>query len=301
MRHYDHRVHAGNAGDVWKHFLLLETANYLLIPDCGLIYAESHAGRPGYALRTPGDWEGGIGRCWMHLPTLKRENFCYFAILSNANPSGLERYPGSAALVLQAARRRGSSLFAELWDIDPAMEAAWNGCSSAVFHQGDGFSGVLSLLDRSPPRGAGLLLIDPPFMDAAVMQRAADLLCRAEEKGWVALCWYPTGVRDARDEGMEGVARGEGWERGEGAEGGEREDGKEKSAGTLSDCGFEEHSLSFARAGLDGGRFEGAAVALAGADCTLSAHLRSRKRQFIRAMNPPRPRKGEHEFDHEAE
>ena len=30
MGHYDHRVHAGNAGDVWKHFLLLEAADCLL-------------------------------------------------------------------------------------------------------------------------------------------------------------------------------------------------------------------------------------------------------------------------------
>jgi 23S rRNA (adenine2030-N6)-methyltransferase len=47
MGHYDHRVHAGNAGDVWKHFLLLEAANYLLDSDSSLVYAESHVDAPG--------------------------------------------------------------------------------------------------------------------------------------------------------------------------------------------------------------------------------------------------------------
>ena len=85
MRHYDHRGHAGNAGDVWKHFLLLEAASSLLIPDSSLVYAESHVGRPDYALHAPGDWVGGIGKCWPLLPHLK--NFYYFDILASFNPS----------------------------------------------------------------------------------------------------------------------------------------------------------------------------------------------------------------------
>jgi len=103
MRHYDHRGHAGNAGDVWKHFLLLEAASCLFIPDSSLVYAESHVGRPEYSLRTPGDWVGGIGKCWPLLPHLKK--FCYFDLLASSNPSGLKCYPGSANLVLRAAKK----------------------------------------------------------------------------------------------------------------------------------------------------------------------------------------------------
>jgi len=76
MPSYDHRVHAGNAGDVWKHFLLLEVADYFLIPDGRLIYAETHVGRPTYALHMPGEWEGGIGKLWPIRSLLKN-----FAIL----------------------------------------------------------------------------------------------------------------------------------------------------------------------------------------------------------------------------
>ncbi len=70
MGHYDHRMHAGNAGDVWKHFLLLEAADCLLTPDSSLVYAESHVGRPEYSLKAAGDWEGGIGKIWPVLPSL---------------------------------------------------------------------------------------------------------------------------------------------------------------------------------------------------------------------------------------
>ena len=91
MGHYNHRVHAGNAGDVWKHFLLLEAADCLLDPDGSLVYAESHVGRPEYALRAPGDWEGGIGKIWPHLPSLK--NFCYFDILADLNPENPSSFP----------------------------------------------------------------------------------------------------------------------------------------------------------------------------------------------------------------
>src|SRR5512138_2992478 len=106
IRSYDHRVHAGNAGDVWKHFVLAEAVSFLLSCQSGLIYAESHVGRPEYLLDSRGEWNGGVGRCWRHLPAL--QNFCYFKILANLNPQGLRRYPGSALLVLEAARMRGS-------------------------------------------------------------------------------------------------------------------------------------------------------------------------------------------------
>ncbi|HNY34810.1 MAG TPA: hypothetical protein PKK68_09165, partial [Methanothrix soehngenii] len=70
MGRYDHRNHAGNAGDVWKHFILLEAADWLLASGGSLAYAESHAGRPEYILNAPGEWQGGIGRVWPILPYL---------------------------------------------------------------------------------------------------------------------------------------------------------------------------------------------------------------------------------------
>jgi 23S rRNA (adenine2030-N6)-methyltransferase len=246
MNHYDHRVHAGNAGDVWKHFLLLEAANCLLDPDSSLIYAESHVGRPSYALRAPGDWEGGIRRIWHSLPFLL--NFSYFRILSELNPGVLERdpvflmYPGSARFIIELAKRKNAYLRADVWDIDSAVEESWKEFSSQelnffqdkspqfpplMFHHGDGFSGVLSWLDDSPL--GGLLFIDPPYVRPDDIHLSRKLLQKAKDRGWIVLWWYMMGMNTAPS-------------------------------------GLETFELQFSDAGLDGGRWKGAVIACAGPD-----------------------------------
>ena len=263
MHKYDHRVHAGNAGDVWKHFLLLEAADFLLTPESRLVYAESHVGRPEYALRTPGEWEGGIGKLWPILPRLR--DFCYFNILADLNPESLSfvpswkpvskqvsgpisgsisesfsnplLYPGSARLIYELARRKEANLQADVWDNDPKVARSWEGLYRAewfkgsflpdriVFHQGDGFQGARSRLNRSP---AGLLFIDPPYINPEDVRLAEKLLRRARKMGWTVLWWYMTDLKTVPD-------------------------------------GLQTFELRFAETGLDGGRWEGAAVAFAGA------------------------------------
>ena len=284
MGHYNHRVHAGNAGDVWKHFLLLEAADCLLDPDGSLVYAESHVGRPEYALRAPGDWEGGIGKIWPLLPSLR--NFCYFDILADLNPekpysfphsepvskqvsepvsgsfSGPLLYPGSACLIYELAKRKGANLQADVWDNDPGVASSWESFTQAaaakstgsfppariVFHQGDGFLGVLSRLSRSP---AGLLFIDPPYIDPEDVRLARKLLQRARERGWIVLWWYMMDMKTAPD-------------------------------------GLQTFELQFAEAGLEGGRWKGAVVAFAGAESErfdhLISHMHRQIEKFIRIL-----------------
>jgi len=244
MHHYDHRGHAGNAGDVWKHLLLLEAASCLFIPNRCFVYAESHVGRPEYALCTPGDWVGGIGKLWPILPKLK--NFCYFDILAELNPTGPKRYPGSAVLVLEAAKRYKTDLQTEIWDADPEVAAAWQGFSGVRFHLGDGFSGVGSLLDSSPP---GLLLIDPPYIDQSDKRLAEKLLFMAKDLGWVVLWWYMMDT-DTTPKGR-----------------------------------LEKFELDFAKIGLDGGRWKGCVVAVAGADDELLCHFRVQSDRFIEIIS----------------
>jgi len=251
MRIYDHRGHAGNAGDVWKHLLLLEVASRLLIPDSSMVYAESHAGSPSYALSMPGDWEGGIGKCWPALPILK--NFCYFEILSRLNPVRLECYPGSTYLILQAAGEHCSTVWADIWDIDAAVAASWQEFlrvhpfqrSRVAVHCSDGFSQARSLLDRSPP---GLMLIDPPYIDSLDRKRAQSLFSRAQESGWIVLWWYMMGKEVV-------VARG-----------------------------AEKYELLFGRAGLDCGRWRGCGLAAAGLDDRMQDHLHEQADRFICLM-----------------
>ena len=100
------------------------------------------------------------------------------------------RYPGSARLVWELAKRKRSTLDIEVWDIDPDVAAAWSEypeMTSLSFHLGDGFSGVMSLLNEAIP---GLLLIDPPFLDPEDVNAAEELFDRARELGWTVLCWH---------------------------------------------------------------------------------------------------------------
>jgi 23S rRNA (adenine2030-N6)-methyltransferase len=285
MGRYDHRKHAGNAGDVWKHFLLQEAADWLFASGSSLVYAESHAGRPEYILNAPGEWQGGIGRIWPHLPSLT--DFCYFDILKNLNREDLPNapsshiaggqqaalsssapisqptskpiiYPGSARLIYELAKRRRSSLQADVWDNDAAVADAWKrfsnssnpACSSEpkgiVFHRGDGFAGAISHLGRSPP---GLLFIDPPYVDPEDVPLAEELLKIARDRGWIVMWWYMRDMPAAPD-------------------------------------GLQSFELLFSEAGLDCGRWAGAVVALAGRRDErldgLISHLHRRREAFIR-------------------
>lgn len=251
VQSYDHRVHAGNAGDVWKHFVLAETVDLLLESGRGLVYAESHVGRPEYLLDSWGEWIGGIGRCWRHLPSLL--NFCYFKVLADLNPQGLLRYPGSARIVQEAARMRSLELHAEVWDIDPDVDRAWTarqGLGEISFHRGDGFAGVLSLLDRSPP---GLLLIDPPYVDAKDVKLAEDLLFEAKEMGWIVLWWSMMGIDTAPR--------------------------------SCSPYSPELFSLRFADAGMECGRWDGAIMSLHGADHHLVERIQRQAATLLRILN----------------
>jgi 23S rRNA (adenine2030-N6)-methyltransferase len=229
---YDHHRHAGNAGDVWKHLVLAEAADRLLAAGVR-VYVESHAGRPGYQLRPGGEWEGGIGRLWPIPEGLATHP--YFQILADLNPQRLERYPGSASIVLHLARRRGFALRAELWDTSPEVEEAWRsvekGRSLKInFHLGDGFSGARKLtrdLDE-----AALLLVDSPYVDKGDSALVDELIRRSAEAGWVVLSWQILGPE----------------------------------AGARPDCNHREFPLRFEDAGLVCGPMEGAAMVLAWGD-----------------------------------
>jgi len=238
---YDHLRHAGNAGDVIKHIVLAEAIDHLLFS--GLIYAESHAGYPGYMLMPGGEWEGGIGRLWPMRSDLF--DYPYIQALERLNQSEIEAYPGSICLAMMVAEEGGFPLRIEAWDIDPLTDEAWSRLDSYPhdlrFHMGDGFSGVEELLEEE----AGLLLIDPPLLERKDIERSVRLLELAAEAGWTALLWYMV------DLGRPGFS-----------------------------VPVETFSLDFALANLECGRWKEAAVAVAGSK-ELCERIRKRTRKFM--------------------
>lgn len=247
--YYDHTSHAGNAGDVWKHFILAEVAYRLMTTEKRLNYIESHVGHSEYSLDQTGEWLDGIGRCWDH-PALIKE-FSYFRILAKMNPGGLRKYPGSARLVAEISRETGSVLEADIWDINPGVEASWQsaaqfGSDKFRFHIGDGFKGVKSLINKFQPV---LLLIDPPYLNRRDFAKASDLFKIAKTFNWTALWWQM----------------------------------KDFNAVVEPYCNLKSYSINFAEAGLSCGKWIGATMALVGDD-NLQDYIYNRCQIFIKIM-----------------
>lgn len=238
--YYDHRIHAGNAGDVWKHFIIAEAADFLLSKRQMSTYAESHVGYPGYNLSCSGEWKGGIGRCWPRISWLGV--FCYFQIIRDLNTRDLIHYPGSADLVLEVARRHGHDIEVEVWDIDPLVAAAWHGDLRVDLHFEDGFIGVKSILDRSSP---GLILVDPPYIDENDVKQASNIMFLAEKAGWTVLLWQMIGEEDALE------------------------------------INSKKYTLRFNEVNLNCGKWQGATMAIAGADDNLIDHLDMQAQRFL--------------------
>lgn len=197
--HYQHRYHAGNFADVFKHVLLiglLEALNQKYSP---WAYLDTHAGAGRYArhdeaqART-GEAETGAARVLAaappNLPWLSR----YRTLLAAAP----REIPGSPA-VAAALRRPADRLM--LCEAVPAVVSALreavSGAGVAV-HERDGY-GAWALLP--PPEKRGLILVDPPFEARDEFERmtafAEQALARFAH-GIFAL-WYPVKNRHAAD------------------------------------------------------------------------------------------------------
>ncbi len=83
---------------------------------------------------------------------------------------------------------------------------------------------------------AGLLFIDPPYINSEDVRLAGKLLHRAVELGWIVLWWYMMDTKTATD-------------------------------------GLQTFELQFKEIGLDGGRWKGAGVAFAGEENEQFRHL----------------------------
>ncbi len=251
---YDHRVHAGNAGDVWKHLILAEVAEFFLARRNRLIYAESHVGYPEYSLKQNGEWQEGIGRCWERLDALL--DFRYFKIIKRMNSTALRKYPGSARIVMEVARDAGSTLEADVWDNDWKVAASW--CDGPDlkfgrlrFHLGDGFAGVRSLLER---KVWSLLLLDPPYLDKGDFAEAIDILNKAEKQGWTVLCWQMMDIENRIHMSRR----------------------------------IKQYPLEFAKVGLGCGKWRGANIILAGDD-DLHNYLSQQSEKLQELMASPEP------------
>jgi len=206
---YQHAFHAGNFADVHKHVVLIRILEHLRAKPAAFRVIDSHAGAGRYDLLGPeatrsGEWHDGIerlfkaGRQASPAETLLEP---YLDVIAALNASGkLRVYPGSP-LIAKARLRQQDRLIA--CELEPRAAASLKACL-----RGDRRAKVLALdgwiainANVPPKERRGLVLIDPPYEDAADFARLPDALAEARRK-WstgIYMLWYPIKERDAAD------------------------------------------------------------------------------------------------------
>lgn len=205
---YRHAFHAGNFADVHKHAVLGRVLAHLRLKPAAFRVIDTHAGAGRYDLSGPeparsGEWRRGIARVWEALrPGEPRTLLApYFDAISALNPARAIRvYPGSPLIVQNLLRPQDRLIACEL---EPsaarALAAALRGDRRAKAIAIDGWTALGAYVP--PKERRGLVLIDPPFEDAADFGRLSGVLAAAYRK-WptgIYMLWYPIKERAAPD------------------------------------------------------------------------------------------------------
>jgi len=206
---YRHAFHAGNFADVHKHSVLVRILVHLRRKPAAFRVIDTHAGAGRYDLLAPepsrsGEWHDGIERVWearrqQHGPDALLAP--YLAAVVALNPDGrLRIYPGSPLIVKYLLRPQDRLIACELEPRSAAaLAAALRGDARAKAVAIDGWTALGAYVP--PKERRGLVLIDPPFEDAADFMRLSSALAAAYRK-WpngIYLMWYPIKDRAAPD------------------------------------------------------------------------------------------------------
>jgi 23S rRNA (adenine2030-N6)-methyltransferase len=194
---YQHSYHAGNFADVHKHLALVILLRRLQQKETPLCYVDSHAGRGTYdlggteALKT-GEAESGILRLSdaTEMPPAVSD---YLGLVRSFNAgTGIETYPGSAALAQTVLREQDRAVLFELHPQElPALRRSIGRDRRIAIHARDCHEGLPALLPPTIRRG--MVLIDPSYELKNEFREVASLVCRSLDR-WanaVYLLWYP--------------------------------------------------------------------------------------------------------------
>ncbi len=203
---YRHAFHAGNFADVHKHAVLARILVYLRRKPAAFRVIDTHAGASRYDLLAPepsrsGEWQEGIARVWQaRLTAAPRALLApYLDAVAALNPDGkLRFYPGSPLIADALLRRQDRLIACEIESRSAiALAATLRGDSRAKALAIDGWTALGACLP--PKERRGLVLIDPPFEDAADFMRLSAAFAAAHRK-WptgIYMLWYPITERAA--------------------------------------------------------------------------------------------------------
>ncbi len=205
---YRHAFHAGNFADLHKHAVLARVLLHLRRKPAAFRVIDTHAGAARYDLRGPepsrsGEWREGIERVWQAPRQEAAQDLLapYLGAVAALNPDAkLRVYPGSPLIVTALLRRQDRLIACELEPRAAAsLTAALRGDARAKALAIDGWTALGAYLP--PKERRGLVLVDPPFEDAADFMRLPAALAAAHRK-WptgIYMLWYPIKERAAPD------------------------------------------------------------------------------------------------------
>lgn len=203
---YQHAFHAGNFADVHKHAVLTRILEYLRGKPAAFRVIDSHAGAGSYDLlgteaARSGEWHAGIEPVLAARGTLPDLLAPYLDIVAGLNAGGgLRLYPGSPLITKSRLRPQDRLIACELEPRAAAsLTAALRGEPRAKVLTIDGWMAVKA--NVPPKERRGLVLIDPPYEDAADFLRLSAALAEAHRK-WptgIYMLWYPIKQREAPD------------------------------------------------------------------------------------------------------
>jgi 23S rRNA (adenine2030-N6)-methyltransferase len=205
---YRHAFHAGGFADVHKHSVLARVLLHLRQKPAAFRVIDTHAGAGRYDLSGPeptrsGEWRHGIERVWAVRGRRPLGELLapYLDTVAAFNPNGeLRDYPGSPLIAKSLMRPQDRLIACELEPGAAALLVAALGRDRRA--KALAIDGWIAAGAYVPPKERrGLLLIDPPFEDAADFARLPDVLAAAHRK-WPSgtyLLWYPIKDRGAPD------------------------------------------------------------------------------------------------------
>jgi 23S rRNA (adenine2030-N6)-methyltransferase len=210
---YRHAFHAGSFADVLKHAVLCRILHYLREKEAPFRVIDTHAGTGVYDLTSAeanrgGEWHDGIERLLAAkadgaLPARAVELLApYLDVVGALNaPGELTAYPGSPALVRAWLRADDRMIACEL---EPrahiALSRSLRADNRIKTIKIDGWTAMQAYVP--PPERRGLVLVDPPFEEAADFHRLSHVLGLAHRK-WatgIYVLWYPIKGRGETEE-----------------------------------------------------------------------------------------------------
>ena len=191
---YRHAFHAGNHTEVFKHAALILILEHLALKPQGFVVLDTHAGLGLYDLLSEPaqktlEYEAGAAKVFgQALPSAP----AYVELLTEMNPAGLVRYPGSPEIARRMLRPQDRLIACELHPADVEVLRVRYGHDPQVgVHHRDGYEAIGAF--TPPPERRGLVFIDPPYEKTDEAATLARAMARGLAK-WptgVFLAWYP--------------------------------------------------------------------------------------------------------------